>query len=280
MINSFGGGILKIQKNNRETWLRRAYEMLRKGLLPEAPREFAIGWGFPSRKGLESRNLTIGECWTGSFKRAPEGNTMIMISPTIDDPVQILDVLLHEMIHGAVPDAGHRRGFSQIAKRVGLVKPWTATSASPELAKKLRGYIKKLGRWPAGSVANRKPREKGRQLKVICLCDPPRILRLSKAAFMQGPITCGLCSARFKFVAKFQIKPRHDQACEVARFWRERKSGDIFEIVAHQSVANEGYHRIVLHPQKCPLPDKPKQCSAQTSIWEHELVKEFQIIDV
>ena len=75
-----------------------------------------------------------------------------------------------------------------------------------------------------------------------------------------------------------KYQPKYDRTCVVARFWQERKSGDIFEVVAHRKLVNEGYHRIVLHPQKCPLPDAPNQCSAQSSMFEHDLIEKFQQI--
>ena len=45
----------------------------------------------------------------------------IFISPSLDDPVEVLDTLVHELAH-AVDDCEHKHGkeFAEIAKLVGL----------------------------------------------------------------------------------------------------------------------------------------------------------------
>jgi hypothetical protein len=182
---------------NREAWLREAYALIRKELLPEAPAFVAVTWGFPSHRATSRRKRTIGQCWSGSaVKGGIEGGRVILVSPVIDAPLEVLDTLLHEMIHAALPaDAGHRAPFSRICRRIGLVKPWTATTPSPELKTKLEGYLKKLGPWPGGHLIV-KPKEKGRQMKAECGCG--RILRCAKKTFEAGPILCGMCDGEFE----------------------------------------------------------------------------------
>lgn len=179
--------------HNREEWLRSAYEALKAELLPEAPGEAAICWGFPS-KGALARRTRIGECWTSGFTQVVEGKTLVLVSPTVQKPVDILSVLLHEMIHGATPGKGHRKEFSQLAKRCGLRKPWTATTPGPELEARLGETLKQLPPWPGGSVEVR-PKEKGRQLRLACACG--RILRGAGGTIEKGPILCGLCGKEF-----------------------------------------------------------------------------------
>lgn len=186
-----------IDNTNREAWLRDAYALLRRELLPEAPETVAVTWGFPS-KGATSRKRTIGQCFMGkSVQGDVEGGRVILVSPTLSDPAQIIDVLLHEMVHAALPvGTGHRKAFSQLAKRVGLEKPWTATTASKELKAKIDGWLKsELRPWPGGHLVV-VPKEKGRQLKASCECG--RILRMAKATFEAGPLLCGNCDSAFE----------------------------------------------------------------------------------
>ena len=186
-----------MKKINRETWLRTAYRSLRKELISEAPEQVAIGWGFPSKSSMGHKKRRVGECWHAGFGQKPEGNTMILISPTVEDSVQILDVLLHEMVHAATPGEGHRKAFSQLAKRVGLMKPWTATTPGDELKEKLTAIAKRLPPWPKGTVIP-VAKQKGRQMKAQCRCG--RILRGAKKTLDQGPIVCGLCESEFTLV--------------------------------------------------------------------------------
>lgn len=182
---------------NRETWLREAYALIRSELLPEAPETVAVTWGFPSKGATARRKRTIGQCFGGpSVKGKVEGGRVILVSPVIDDALVVLDTLLHEMIHAALPHGvGHRAPFSRICKRVGLVKPWTQTTPSKELKEKLEGYLSKLGPWPGGHLIVI-PKEKGRQLKAECNCG--RILRVAGKTFEAGPIICGLCHKNFE----------------------------------------------------------------------------------
>lgn len=182
---------------NREAWLRVAYEVLRRELLPEAPKSVAVTWGFPSRNATSRRKRTIGQCFGGNAVRGEiEGGRAILVSPVIQGPLEIMATLLHEMIHAALPvDVGHRAPFSRLCKRVGLVKPWTATTPSPELKAKLESYIKKLEPWPMGHL-HIVPREKGRQMKAECKCG--RILRCARKTFEAGAILCGICETEFR----------------------------------------------------------------------------------
>lgn len=178
--------------NNREAWLRTAYKIMRKEFLSEAPEECAIGWGFPSRRAaITHKGGVVGQCWENS---KVEGNAVILISPTNKTPLNLVETMLHEMIHAATPGAGHRKAFSQLAKRVGFTKPWTKTPGTPELKVKLTAILKRLPEWPGG-VLNPKGRQVTRQLKAVCDCG--RILRMAATTLDKGPILCGLCKTEF-----------------------------------------------------------------------------------
>lgn len=188
-------------KLNREAWLRAAYALLRKKLLPRAPERVAISWSFPSKGGTNSSRRRIGECQYkskgGSAVGRVEGGRVVLISPTLRKPYDLLECLVHEMVHTALPvGTGHRVKFSQLAASIGLRKPWVTTTAGPELAKKLRGFLKRLLKWPGGFL-HIVTTQKNRQLKAVCSCETPRILRASRATFEQGRIICGVCDEEF-----------------------------------------------------------------------------------
>jgi hypothetical protein len=190
--------VKKAVKVNREAWLRAAYAIVRKELLPQAPAAVAISWSFPSKGGTKSSRRTIGEChYKGGSAVKVEGDRVILISPTLQEPYDLIETLVHEMVHAALPmGCGHRAQFSQLAARIGLVKPWTATTAGPELKKKILGWLKRLPKWPGGHLLIQH-QQKNRQLKAVCDCETPRIIRGSAKLFEQGPIVCGLCEAEF-----------------------------------------------------------------------------------
>lgn len=186
---------------NREAWLRAAYALLRRKLLKEAPEHVAISWSFPAKGGTAANRRRIGECHYkvegGSADGAVEGDRVLLISPTLRTPYELVETLLHEMVHAALPvGCGHRAQFSRMAARVGLVKPWTATRASEELAKRIKAeFLPKLPAWPGGFLVIRAT-QKNRQLKAVCGCD--RIIRGSAKLFEDGEILCGLCDSPFQ----------------------------------------------------------------------------------
>jgi len=187
----------KEESMNRETWLRAAYAILRKELLPEAPENVAISWSFPSKGATSQKKRRIGECWSkNGIGGKVEGDKVILVSPTIQKELALLDTLLHEAVHAALPaTVGHRAAFSQLAKRVGLMKPWTATRPSPELIVKLENIIERLPKWPGGHLVPTTS-QVSRQLKAECGCG--RILRMSKKVAEGGPVICGLCDGVFE----------------------------------------------------------------------------------
>jgi len=164
--------------SDRVFWLERAYALLRTRYLPEAPVSATVTFGFTyQRPGRKDKGKAIGQYWNGLVKtETPEERNCIILHPyNFDDPVKVLSVLLHEMIHAAVPDAGHRKPFSKLAKRVGLKKPWTATTPSPDL---INGFEKDilpiLGSIPPGygdiDEEHKRKKQSTRLRKWQCYC--------------------------------------------------------------------------------------------------------------
>ena len=178
--------------SHRIIWLENAYRELRNGLIPEAPERINITFGFPAIGHMRSKNKTIGEHWSGFSN----GN-FISLHPLLGkDPIKLLEVLLHEMIHSAYPLDGHRGNFPKVARRVGLIGKMTSTFSSPELLKRLNGLNKELGPFPNGhGDLSRVSKQRVRLIKLVCKC--PRIIRASRTEIERGPILCQICSEEY-----------------------------------------------------------------------------------
>src|SRR6266516_5066085 len=118
----------------REAWLERAASFLVDYMvqcgLPRTAVRVSCGW--PSRGGLAARVAVIGQCFPPTVCR--DGIPQVFVSPRIEDSLQVLGVLLHELVHAAIGcQFGHRKEFSQAARRVGLAGPPTATTISDRL---------------------------------------------------------------------------------------------------------------------------------------------------
>jgi len=144
----------------------------------------------------------IGQCFPGSM--AADGVPQIKISPVIDDPVEVLAVLVHELIHACRPDARHGAVFREIALGVGLTGPMRSTTAGPALIRRLGAIASALGPYPHAAidldkgsrtvdeprVADEPPPQIGRLIKVACPeCGyPARVTRVWLARL--GPPIC------------------------------------------------------------------------------------------
>lgn len=130
----------------RETWLQAAVELLKplfaaKGyVVPEV----LVSCGFAS-SGL--RNGHIGQCW--SKQSSSNAINQIFIAPVIDKPLEVIDTLVHELVH-AVDDCEHKHGkeFKKMALRLGMKGPMRSASAGPELKETLNALLVQLGPYP------------------------------------------------------------------------------------------------------------------------------------
>ena len=154
---------------NREQWLQDAVEHItpvfkqRTGLgLPDV--HVSVGW--PSTRGLSAKRRTVGQCWP-----TQEHGAQIFISPLLDDAFDVLADLVHELVHALHPDSGHRGDFVASARSMGLIKPWTATSAGEDLEPVLTNLIGELGEFPHSKIEPGSPKLKPqttRQRKAEC----------------------------------------------------------------------------------------------------------------
>lgn len=138
--------------HNREEWLTRAANELREWLA-ETPMELddfasrpvmvSVGW-----PGGKSVNKVIGQCWPTV---SGDGASHLFISPRVYDPIEVLAVLLHELIHAADDcKHAHKGIFVRACKALGLAGKPTATFAekgSP-LYDRLGELADRLGEYP------------------------------------------------------------------------------------------------------------------------------------
>lgn len=178
----------------RERWLVRGAEelgvILKKAAGVDAPPSH-VSVGFP--KGPHGRGRAIGQCWNGALSE--DGRAHLFVSPELGAPTRVLDVLLHEVIHAAVgTECGHRGAFAKAARAVGLVRPWTATTAGPELQARLEAVAARLGAYPHSVLAVlSKPRPGSRLRLFECECGVK-----VRAGRDELRATCDDCGSKFE----------------------------------------------------------------------------------
>jgi hypothetical protein len=135
-----------------ETWLSRAYTLLRPLIAErtgiEVPAQARVSIGFPLQKGQGTD--TVGQAWQGTKDKIPQ----IYISPELEEPERVLDVLAHEMLHAGLPaTVHHSKPFAQAATKLGLEGPAKATFAGPILKMVLKDTAEELGTYPHAAIS-------------------------------------------------------------------------------------------------------------------------------
>lgn len=130
----------------REEWLMGAVALCHDIFLEAGYQlpKVRVSCSFP---GGGSPKRRIGECWPTGLSEL--GINEIYISPYIEDTVQVLDVLVHELCH-AVDDCKsmHGKGFKAIAEAVGLEGKMRMAAAGPALRQQLTFMAEALGPYP------------------------------------------------------------------------------------------------------------------------------------
>ena len=152
---------------NREQWLTNAVEIIKQW--PEWENtmpEYRVSCGWPSRSVRKTR----GQCFDPLASE--DGRIEIFISPLEDDPIEVLGILVHEMVHAVVGvDKGHRKDFIRQMKAVGLEGKPTATTVGASLTERLNSVVESLGTpYPHGSMKlnDKTKKQSTRMLKIEC----------------------------------------------------------------------------------------------------------------
>ena len=157
---------------HREQWLAEALALVREHFteagytVPDAVR---VGVGWPSKQAF-GKTRRIGEAWSNEC--SADKTHEIIISIYLSDPIKILGVLIHEVIHVTVGvDKGHRRPFTKAMKAVGLCGKPTATGETPELVETLKQWVEVLGVYPHAQLDGKtRKKDTTRMLKLECVC--------------------------------------------------------------------------------------------------------------
>jgi hypothetical protein len=162
----------------REEWLVAATDLLRPIFKARAevklPKNVRMACGFTS---AGARGKRIGECWS---RTASADDTFEMfIHPKLDDPVRVLGVLVHELVHAGVGiKEGHNKVFGKAARAMLLEGKLTATTEGDAFKKEIASVLlPKLGDYPHAALGGKgettgPKKQKTRLLKVYCRhCD-------------------------------------------------------------------------------------------------------------
>ena len=178
-----------MENNIREIWLHNAVDLVstifkNKGYtIPKVK----VSCGFPST-GNKSKH--IGQCWGRSS--TTEGVNQLFISPVLDEPVQVLDTLVHELVH-AIDDCVHHHGpeFKKIATDVGLQGNMREATAGAWLKEQLTTIAKQLGKYPHTKInlAHSASAKTGPRPRAKCKKCGYEVTPLKKWLFM-GPPLC------------------------------------------------------------------------------------------
>lgn len=184
---------IKDKQITREQWLLNAIGVLYSEKFKPLGYKFnniRVSVGFPDTK------KAIGQWWE---PKATEDNfASIFIHPGKGNPIEILDILVHELVHDACgAKAGHGPIFKKCATEVGLEGKMRSAHANRELLGYLKKLAAKLGKFPHSPLRkNAKgptPKQGTRMIKMECrMCG--FICRASRAKILEvGPPYCA-CS--------------------------------------------------------------------------------------
>lgn len=128
------------------------------------PANVRVSVGFP----YAGKNKALGECW--DTKHSADQAHEIFITPKLADPMAILSVLVHELVHTVVGvKAKHKKVFKQCAAKIGLEGKATSTCAGVELTVALHSINAQLGPYPHGALLPvKKDKQTTRLLKLEC----------------------------------------------------------------------------------------------------------------
>ncbi len=154
----------------RCSWWRRSSTLIRESLIRQLDgRRCRVSCDWPHKAAVARTARRVGECWYPEHS-TDHASHNLFISPVLQNPVEVLETLAHELIHVAAgPNVGHKGAFVRIAKSIGFKAPWTSTPATPALIERLNGLLVNLGPYPHAAIDKSRRKKQGtRLLKVVC----------------------------------------------------------------------------------------------------------------
>jgi len=172
-------GKIKMENINRETWLNLVIDKA-------VPLFDNAGFKISDiREKLKvSCSVMVGMRKTKKFNAIgqhlpPEWNKNknheLLISPVLEDEIDVVGVLIHEMVHAIQRHKygnsvkAHGKEFRAIALAVGLTGKMTATTESPELVETIKKWVSEIGKYPHDKVNfEGRTKQSTRLLKLEC----------------------------------------------------------------------------------------------------------------
>jgi hypothetical protein len=157
----------------REEWLLNAKDYLEKEFFNKSNRSLpkvALSCGIP-----RGSIMAIGQCWDP--KVASDGTTHVFVCPSVDEPYEVLHILLHELCHAVVGVShGHNQTFGRMARAVGLKGKLTHTNVPKEsdTGKILLNIAGVMGDYPHKSLNKLSKKKKSDKEKMITLISPDK----------------------------------------------------------------------------------------------------------
>jgi len=187
----------------REEWLLAAIDDLRPLFSVEGhtlPERIRVTCGFPS---TASRSGAIGECFASVA--SADSHYELLISPVLDQPARVFDVLVHELCHTLPGAMNHGATFQRAAHAMHLVptmlrgaQSWKATGQGATFAATYGAIIAGLGAYPHAQLSlGSKKKQTTRLLKAVCP-DCGYVIRLTKVHADKGLPNCSIDGATFR----------------------------------------------------------------------------------
>lgn len=153
----------------REQWLNNAVTSVR-GIFHAngypLPDHIRVSCGFPLTRA-RSLYRKVGDHFAPDA--SDDATHQIFISPVLDDSVEVLGVLMHELSH-AVTGSAHGTEFKNCVRKVWLEGKPTETKVGAEFRSNFAPILESLGMYPHAKLnvaSNYKP-QSTRMLKAVC----------------------------------------------------------------------------------------------------------------
>lgn len=139
---------------------------------PDAPEKKSECFELPPKEKLHAivswakggGKKVAGQCFPKTWTQ--DESTYMLVVPTIEDPVKVLAILVHEMVH-ALGIMNHGKDFKRVATKLGLEGKMKATVPGEALAKELTKLAEELGPYPHQAlIPPPKPEKEGEGRKV------------------------------------------------------------------------------------------------------------------
>jgi len=156
--------------SNREEWLKAAVDELRpvfSAVEFPLPDRIRVTCGFPSSRA-KANNRFIGEHWSPAA--STDNHHEILISPVVDDPLQVFSTLVHELCHAATDGHGHDKVFTRCARALWLEGKPSSAAGGERFKINFKDLLDSLGAYPHSRLNIDAVRKKQttRMLKAAC----------------------------------------------------------------------------------------------------------------